>query len=167
MDHHHTHARMFTDETINRMEVLTMSIIKVELKDLLICMVNKKLTVEIFNRKAPVIFQLQNLVVEESMHFLSEPSLIDVNNNNERIFTKQPNLDFLLKNFHLFSDVLKDFTLNNYDIDLVIQLLFSGIFIKILFDLFLLVPSHLLKTFIIGLFTKYVIDIIRHILNQV
>ncbi|CAF3356499.1 unnamed protein product [Rotaria socialis] len=167
MDHHHTHARMFTDETTNRMEVLTMSIIRVELKDLLICMVNEKLTVEIFNRKAPVIFQLQKLVVEESMHFLSEPSLIDVNNNNEQIFTKQPNLDFLLKIFHLFSDVLKDFTVKNYDVDLVIRLLFPGIFIKILFDLFLLVPSHLLKTFIIGLFTKYVIDIIRHILNQV
>ncbi|CAF3908169.1 unnamed protein product, partial [Rotaria magnacalcarata] len=154
MDHHHTHARMFIDETINRMEVLIMSIIKVELKDLLICVVNEKLIVEIFNRKAPVIFQLQKLAVEESIHFLSEPSLIDVNNNNEQIFTKQPNLDLLLKIFHLFSNVLKDFTMKNYDVDLVIRLLFPGVVIKILFDLFLLVPSHRLKTFIIGLFTN-------------
>ncbi|CAF2112743.1 unnamed protein product [Rotaria magnacalcarata] len=156
MDHHHTHARMFIDETINRMEVLIMSIIKVELKDLLICVVNEKLIVEIFNRKAPVIFQLQKLAVEESIHFLSEPSLIDVNNNNEQIFTKQPNLDLLLKIFHLFSNVLKDFTMKNYDVDLVIRLLFPGVVIKILFDLFLLVPSHRLKTFIIGLFTKLI-----------
>ncbi|CAF1140584.1 unnamed protein product [Rotaria magnacalcarata] len=153
MDHHHAHTRMFVDETINRMNVLVISILKVELKDLLKCVVNEKLTVEIFNRKASVIFQLQKLFVEESIRFLTEPSLIDVNNNDEQIFMKQSNLDFLLKSFHLFSNALKDFTMKNDNVDLVIRLLFPDIAIKILFDLFLLAPSHLLKTAIIGLFT--------------
>ncbi|CAF3952910.1 unnamed protein product, partial [Rotaria sordida] len=150
MHHHHTYASMLVDATINRMDLLIISIIRVELKDLLKCIVHEKLTVEIFNRKAPVFFQLQKQAIEESIHFLIEPSLIDINNNNdatidEQIFIKQPNLDFLLKIFHLFSEVLKDFEGKNYDVDLVIRLLFPDIVIKILFDLFLLVPSHQLK----------------------
>jgi hypothetical protein len=170
MDHHHTYARMFVDETINRMDVLTISIIKVELKDLLKCIVHEKLTVEILNRKAPVIFQLQKLAVEELIHFVTKPSLIDVSNHDdpiidEQIFIKQSNLDFLLKMFHLFSEVLKDFEVKNDDVDLAIRLLFPDIITKILFDLFLLVPSHQLKVFIIGLFTKYVIDFSSHIIS--
>ncbi|CAF3684272.1 unnamed protein product, partial [Rotaria sordida] len=105
MNHHHT----YVNETINRMNLLIMSILKVELKDLLKCIVHEKLTVEIFDRKAPILFQLQKQAIEESIHFLSEPSLIDINNNNdanidEQIFNKQLNLDFLLKMFHLFSE---------------------------------------------------------------
>ncbi|CAF2236238.1 unnamed protein product [Rotaria magnacalcarata] len=161
MDHHHTHTRMFADETINRMNVLVISIIQVELKDLLKCIVNEKLTVETLNRKAPIFYHLQKHIVEESIHFLAEPSLIDMNNNNnatidEQIVIKQSNLDFLLKIFHLFSEVLKDFEGKSDDIDLLTRLLFPNIVIKILFDLFLVVPSHQLKLFIIGLFTKLI-----------
>jgi len=164
MHHHHTYTRVCVDTTINRMDLLTISIITVELKDLLKYIVHENLTVEILNRKAPVFFQLQKQAVEESIHFLTKPSLIDINNNNdatidEQIFIKQSNLDFLLQIYHLFSEVLKNFEGKNYDIDLLIRLLFPGIVIKILFDLFLLVPSHQLKKFIIGLFIKYVIDI--------
>ncbi|CAF0845510.1 unnamed protein product [Rotaria sordida] len=105
MNHHHT----YVNETINRMNLMIMSILKVELKDLLKCIVHERLTVEIFDRKAPILFQLQKQAIEESIHFLSEPSLIDINNNNdanidEQIFNKQLNLDFLLKMFHLFSE---------------------------------------------------------------
>ncbi|CAF3449512.1 unnamed protein product [Rotaria socialis] len=161
MDHHHAHTRMFADETINRMNVLVISIIQVELKDLLKCIVNEKLTVETLNRNAPIFYHLQKHIVEESIHFLAEPSLIDMNNNNNatidaQIVIKQSNLDFLLKIFRLFSEVLKDFEGKNDDIDLLIRLLFPNIVIKILFDLFLVVPSHQLKLFIIGLFTKLI-----------
>jgi hypothetical protein len=164
MHHHHTYTCVFVDTAINRMNLLTISIITVELKDLLKYIVDEKLTDEVFNRKAPVFFQLQKQAVEESIHFLTKPSLIDINNNNdatidEQIFIKQSNLDFLLQIYHLFSEVLKNFEGKNHDIDLVIRLLFPGIVIKILFDLFLLVPSHQLKKFIIGLFIKYAIDI--------
>ena len=52
--------------------------------------------------------------------------------------------------------MLKNFEGKTDDINLVIRLLFPGIIIKLLFDLFLLVPSHQSKQFILGLFTKYV-----------
>lgn len=151
--HHQTYARM-SDDT---MDLLTISIITAELKDLLEWIANEKLTVEILNRKAPVFFQLQKQIVEESIDFLSEPSLIDINNNNnatidEQIFLKQPNLDFLLKIFDLFSQVLKDFQGKNDDIDSVIRLLFPDIVIKILFNLFLWIPSHQSKKIILDLF---------------
>ena len=143
--HHHT----FVDSTINRMDLLTISIITTELKDL----VDEKM----FNKKAPILFQLQKQVVEESIDLLSDPSLIDINNNNdatmdEQIFVKRFNLDFILNIFNLYFETLKHFQGKT---DLIIRLLFPDVVIKILFDLFVLVPSHRVKKFILDIFTKY------------
>ncbi|CAF1258882.1 unnamed protein product [Rotaria sordida] len=164
MDYHYTCTRTHADETINRMKLLTMSILKVELKELLKCIIHEQITVEILNRKAPLFYQLQKHIIEESIHFLAEPSLINMNNYDddddgndktidEKMLIKQSNLDFLLKIVNLFLELLIDIEMKKYDIDLIIQLLFPPLFIKILFDLFLLVPSHRSKIFILHLFT--------------
>lgn len=148
VDHHHSHTSMFTDETINRMNVLVKSIIIFELKDLLKFIVNEKLTFEMLIRIVPIFYHLQKNIIKESIYFLTQPSLMDMKN-----------LDFRLKIFQLFSEVLKDVEGKNDDIDFVIRQLFPNILIKILFDRFLLIPSYQLKMFIIDLFTKYVIHI--------
>ncbi|CAF4710126.1 unnamed protein product [Rotaria sp. Silwood1] len=158
MDYHHTCTRTHADENINRMKLLTMSILKVELKELLKFMIHEQMTVEILNRKAPLFYQLQKHLIEESIHFLAEPSLIYMNNYDdetidEQMLIKQTNLDFLLKIVNLFLELLIDVEMKKYDIDLIIQLLFPALFIKVLFDLFLLVPSHRSKIFILHLFT--------------
>ncbi|CAF3090352.1 unnamed protein product [Rotaria sp. Silwood2] len=158
MDYHYTCTRTHIDETINRMKLLTMSILKVELKELLKCMIYEQITVEILNKKAPLFYQLQKHVIEESIHFLAEPSLIYMNNYDdktidEQMLIKQSNLDFLLRIVNLFLELLIDVEMKKYDIDMMIQLLFPALFIKVLFDLFLLVPSHRSKIFILHLFT--------------
>jgi hypothetical protein len=140
----------FVNTVSDRMDQLIKSIIIVELKDWLKCAVDEKL-----NRKTSVFFQLQKQIIQESIHLLIEPSLIDISNNNdEQIFPKQSKLDFILKIFNLFLEVLKDFQGKNHDINLVVRLLFPDIVIKILFDLFLWIPLHQSKMFILGLFTK-------------
>ncbi|CAF0796987.1 unnamed protein product [Rotaria sordida] len=101
MDYHYTCTRTHVDETINRMKLLTMSILKVEIKELLKSIIHEQITEDILNRKAPLFFQLQKHVVEELIHFLAEPSLIVMNNYNdktidEQMLIKQSNLDFLL-----------------------------------------------------------------------
>ncbi|CAF1462854.1 unnamed protein product [Rotaria sordida] len=78
-----------------------MSILKVEIKELLKSIIHEQITEDILNRKAPLFFQLQKHVVEELIHFLAEPSLIVMNNYNdktidEQMLIKQSNLDFLL-----------------------------------------------------------------------
>ncbi|CAF4898615.1 unnamed protein product [Rotaria sp. Silwood1] len=158
MDYHYTCTRTHVDETINRMKLLIMSILKVELKELLKSMIYEQFTEDILNRKAPLFYQLQKHVIEESIHFLAEPSLIVMNNYNnetidEKMLIKQSNLDFLLNIVNLFLELLTDFEMKKYNIDLMIQLLFPALFVKILFDLFLLVPSHQSKIFILHLFT--------------
>ncbi|CAF0793768.1 unnamed protein product [Rotaria sordida] len=161
MDYHYTCTRTHVDETINRMKLLTMSILKIEIKELLKSMTDEQITDDILNRKAQLFYQLQKHVIEESIHFLAEPSLIVMNNYNdetidEQMLIKQSNLDFLLNIVNLFLELLTDFEMKKYNIDLMIQLLFPTLFIKILFDLFLLVPSHRSKIFILHIFTTLI-----------
>ncbi|CAF3719514.1 unnamed protein product [Rotaria sp. Silwood1] len=158
MNYHHTCTRTHVDETINRMKLLTMSILKFELKEIMKSMIDEQITENILNRKAPLFYQLQKYVVEELIHFLAEPSLIIMNNYNdesidERIIIKQTNLDFLLYIVSLFLELLTDLELAKYNIDRMIRLLFPALFIKILFDLFLLVPSHRSKILILHVYT--------------
>ncbi|CAF3929639.1 unnamed protein product [Rotaria sp. Silwood2] len=158
MDYHHTCIRTHVDETINRMKLLTMSILKFELKEILKSMIDKPITEDILTRKAPLFYQLQKHVVEELIHFLAEPSLIVMNNYNdetidEQMLIKQSNLDFLLNIVNLSLELLTDFEMAKYNIDLMIRLLFPPLFIKMLFDLFLLVPSHQSKIFILHVYT--------------
>jgi hypothetical protein len=136
----------FAHTNIDRMDRLIKSIIIVELEDLLKCIVNEKLTIELLNKKAPIFYQFQKQVVQESIEFFLD----------EQIFIKQTNFDFIFKIFHLFFEVFKNFQGKTNDI---IRLIFPDIIIKIFFDLFLWIPLHQSKIFILGVFTKYVIQI--------
>lgn len=158
MDYHYTCTRTHIDETINWMKLLTMSTLKVEFKSLLKVLKNDQITEEILSTTAPFFYQLQKHVIEESIHFVSEPSLINVNNYddetiNEQMLVKQSNSDFLLKIVNLFRELLIDPEMKKYNVDLMIRLLFPNVFIRLLFDLFLLVPLHRSKIFILKLFT--------------
>ncbi|CAF3035361.1 unnamed protein product [Rotaria sp. Silwood2] len=161
MDYHYNCARTHVDETINRMKSLTMLILKFELKEILKSMIDKQITEDILSRKAPLFYQLQKHIVEELIHFLAEPSLIVMNNYNdeninEQMLIKQSNLEFLLNIVNLFLELLTDLEMAKYNIDQMIQLLFPPLFIKMLFDLFLLVPLHRCKIFILHIYTTLI-----------
>ncbi|CAF3325918.1 unnamed protein product [Rotaria socialis] len=161
MDYHYTCRRTHVGETTNWMTLLTMSILKVEFKALLKSTTQDPITEEILNTKAPLFYQLQKHVVEESIRFLAEPNLIDANNYddetvNERMLVKQSNSDFLLKIINLFLELFTDSEMKKYNVDQMIRLLFPTVSIKILFDLFMLLPSHRSKIFILKIFTTLI-----------
>ncbi|CAF5212008.1 unnamed protein product, partial [Rotaria magnacalcarata] len=83
IDYHYTCTRTHIDENINRMRLLTIPILKVELKELLKSIIHEKMTEEIFNKKAPLFYLLETHDIEESIRFLAEPSFINLNNYDD------------------------------------------------------------------------------------
>jgi hypothetical protein len=165
LDYHYTYTRLNIDENIDRMSLLTTSILKVEITELLKqhTATSNQITDEIFQQKAPLLYQLQKDFVNQWIRFLSNPSykIFDHDDEttiiNKQSIINQPNFKFILKLFYLFMKLLTDqSTKNPNEIDFLVSLLFPELFINLLFDLFLLSQSHQSKIFILHIFSNLI-----------
>jgi hypothetical protein len=153
-----TYARTSMDETVDGIRLIIRSILKAEVEEALKNVTQGSTINELLKTKAPLLYELHKYVVEESIQFLIDPSLLDIANNNdesidEQTMIKQLNLDFFFKIINLFLKLLTDNSMQQHQIDLFISFLFPALFIKVMFDLFLLVPSHQSKIIILHIFT--------------
>ena len=163
LDYHYTYTRLKIDENIDRMSLLTSSILKVEINELLKDH-NNQITDQIFQHKAPLLYQLQKDFINQWIRFLSDPTHKIYDNDdettviNKQSIIKQPNFKFILKVFYLFMKLLTDQTTTKKqnEIDFLVSLLFPELFINLLFDLFLLSESHQSKIFILHLFSNLI-----------
>ncbi|CAF0744045.1 unnamed protein product [Didymodactylos carnosus] len=162
LDYHYIYTRLHTDENVDRMSLLVNSILKVETNELLKyhTTTHDKITSEILQHKAPLLYQLQKDVIVQSIQFLSNPSLLFYDYGDESTVIdkqssiKQPNFNFILKLVNLFVKLLTDkSTIKQNEIDFLVPLLFPVPLINLLFDLFLLSPMHQSKIVILHLFS--------------
>ncbi|CAF5077069.1 unnamed protein product, partial [Rotaria sp. Silwood1] len=110
-------------------------------------------------KHAPLLYHLQKDLVVQLIRFLEKPTLLMRNPANEptmineQMLFKEPNLDFLLKIVSLLSEIVTDqWNMNQNEIVTIIPILFPELLITLLFDLFLLVPTHQAKICILRLF---------------
>jgi hypothetical protein len=128
------------DEKIDRIYSLIKSILQTEIKELL---------ENISESKAPLFNYLQKEICLQSIQILVKPSLI---NRNDVEDVQQPNVNFILKIFKLFTELLPELK-QQQQIDRLISRLFPTAFIQLMFHLFLLIPIHQSKISILHLFT--------------
>jgi hypothetical protein len=161
LDYHYTYKSTFIDENINRINLLIYSIIQVEAKELINQrMIQKGITLEILQSKAPLLYELQKDIISQSIRFLLKPSLLlnDLQNQETKIIDeetmiKQPNLNFIFKMLNLFVKLATDKSIMNQNqIDLFLPILFRASFINLMFDLFLTLPTYHSKIFILRSF---------------
>ncbi|CAF0811726.1 unnamed protein product [Rotaria sordida] len=155
LDYHSSYSSTRADQRSDRMSPIIKSILKLEI-DQLSKQTNMNNHLE---KHAPLLYHLQKDLVVQSIRFLEKPSLLMKNPANEPTMTneqmlfKEPNLDFLLKIVSLFSEIVTDqWNMNQNEIDTIIPILFPELLITLLFDLFLLVPTHQAKICILHLF---------------
>ncbi|CAF2919893.1 unnamed protein product [Rotaria sp. Silwood2] len=161
MDYNYTYTNTNTDENVDIMSLLTNSILKAEIKELL-KYTNKhnELNGEILHNEAPLIYELQKNITIQSIRFLFDPSLLlcDCDNEakiiDERTLIERSSLNFVVKILKLFVELATDkSTMKHRDIDSLISVLFPVTLINLLFDLFLISPTNQLKIFILHLFS--------------
>ncbi|CAF0824036.1 unnamed protein product, partial [Didymodactylos carnosus] len=160
MAYHYRYASSPTDENVDRMWLLTNSILKAETRELLKYMAtHSEITVEILQSQAPLLYQLQKDVMVQAIGFLLKPLLLFYNYDDEttiideRITIKQPNLSFIFKIVDIFVELVTDkSTMKEHEIISIIPFLFPAALINLMFDLFLLVPTHQSKIFLLRLF---------------
>jgi hypothetical protein len=155
LDYHYTYKSTYIDENINRINLLIYSIIQVEAKELIInqITIQKEITLEILQSKAPLLYELQKDIINQSIRFLLKPSLLLNDFQNEETMIKEPNLNFIFKMLNLFVKLATDKSImKQNEIDLFIPILFRVSFINLMFDLFLLLPTHQSKIFILRSF---------------
>ncbi|CAF5014485.1 unnamed protein product, partial [Rotaria sp. Silwood1] len=150
LDYHYRYTRLHTDETIDRMSLLINSILKIELNELI---KYNKITYDILQSKAPLLYHLQKDIMIQSINILIDPSLLNLDNNDEYDIEKS-NIKFILKLIQLFVKLISEkSTIKQEDIDLLIPVLFPESLINILFNLFILNPKHEDKSIILHLFS--------------
>jgi hypothetical protein len=121
------------------MHLLINSILKTEMKQLLEHIDRNQL-----QSKAPLFYHIQKDLIIQSIEFLFKQ------NSDEQ----QPNIDFILKTLNLFIELITDKSfLQQHQIDSIIPFLFPIPLINLIFNLFLLVPTHQSKISILYLFT--------------
>jgi hypothetical protein len=150
LDYHYNYTRLHTDENIDRMSLLINAILKVENNELLKYQTIKQ---EMLPQKAPILYRLQMSIIVQSIQLLSNPSLLSCDYSDQSMI-KQPNLNFILKLAHLFVKLIHDTsTIKQHDVDFLVPILFPVPLINLLFDLFLIGPTHQSKTNILHLFS--------------
>jgi hypothetical protein len=161
MDYYYTNTRTYTDDNIDQTSLLINSILKVEIKQLFQCIeTQNEMNGEILQNKIPFLFQLQKDIVSQIIHVLLEPSLLEECSEvdaivDEQTIIKQPNLNFIFKVLNLFVELLKDQSIMKQDqIETLVTLLFPVSMINLIFDLFIVVPTHRSKLFLLQLFSK-------------
>ncbi|CAF0859833.1 unnamed protein product [Rotaria sordida] len=157
MDYHYMYISTHRDEDFDIISLLSNSILKAEIKELLKYTSKHS---EILHRVAPLVYQLQKDITIQLIQLLFDPSLLlyDCDNEtkaiDEQTLIKQSSMNFVVKILNLFVQVATDkSTMKHHDSDLLIPLLFPVSLINLLFDLFLISPTHHLTIFILHLFS--------------
>ncbi|CAF1283378.1 unnamed protein product [Adineta steineri] len=147
LDSHSSYASTRADQLGDRMNVIIKSILQLEIGQLL-----KQTNMEKhLEQQAPLLYHLQKDFVVQSIRLLENPSLLVKNSINEQT------LNFLLKIVSLFSEIVTDqSSMNQNDTDKILPILFSDLLITLIFDLFLLVPTHQVKICILRLFANLI-----------
>ena len=136
------------NSSTDQMSLAIKSILKLEIEQIL----NSNISTE--EKESFLFFHLQNNVLVQLIRFLIEPSLLNENFEEEAIRDKQPNLNFIFKILNIFIQLIKEKSLlNQSQIDQIIQYFFPQTLINLLFDLFLIVPTHQSKIFILRLYS--------------
>ncbi|CAF1186262.1 unnamed protein product [Adineta ricciae] len=156
LDYHYTHTRSSLDDHIDRMSLVITSMLKIEVNELRKYQNDNssQFNNEIFQRKAPLLYQLQKDMIYQWIRLLSEPARIifdsdddEMNLINKQSIIQRPNLRYLIKIFHIFLELSLDDTAK-----FLIPLLFSSLFTNLLFDIFLLSQTYQTKIFVLHLF---------------
>ena len=99
--------------------------------------------------KAPMLYHLQKDLIIQSIELLFKPSLFEQSPDEQ-----QPNIHSVLKTLNLFVELITDKSfIKQHQIDSIIPFLFPIPLINLIFNLFLLAPTHQSKIAIIRLFT--------------
>ncbi len=155
LDYHYRYTRVNTDETIDRMSLLTNSILKVELHELIKYSKtgHDKINYDIVQSKAPLLYHLQKDIVIQSIKIFFDPSLL-LSEGNDDYRIDKPSFNFILKLIHLFVKLIsKRSIIKQQNVDLLIPLLFPELLMNILFNLFIVSPMHENRSIILHLFS--------------
>ncbi|CAF0746684.1 unnamed protein product [Adineta ricciae] len=135
-------TKLERNEDIDRIHNLIHSIVKNELKQLIQDTNTTDLEIQ-----APLLYHLQKDLLMHSIDFLFQPSLL----------SQQSDVDFFFKVVNLLIELITDKSLiHARQIDHVVPILFPTPLINLLFDLFVIVPTHQSKLFIINVFTSLI-----------
>jgi hypothetical protein len=127
MFYHHTSTKANIDD----MSLLILSLLKLEMKQILV------------ENKAPLLCALQENIFGQIIQVLMEPSSLNVNRK------------FIWKVLNLCVELIKDkSTMKQNQIDILIPHVFPAPMIHLIFKLFLSVEDHQSKIFILRLFSK-------------
>ena len=158
MDYHFFYTNFHRNENVDYTHLLVKLILKNEIQQIIDDSIPElRSNIQRLQSKTLLCFRLQKNVIAQLIQFSTKPSLFDINYQNEVIVNQptiieQPDLNFVFKILKLFIDIIKDqSTLKQYQIDSIIQILFPEHLISLTFDLFLLVPTHESKIFILQL----------------
>ncbi|CAF4088414.1 unnamed protein product [Rotaria magnacalcarata] len=153
MNDHYTCISIGFDDRIDPLMFLIKPILQNEIKALM------DSNYEILPNKVPLLYHLQKDIIIESIRFILKILLlIDGSHDKtmiieERAKNEETNLNFTLKILSLFVELLSDkLTLKQHEIDILIPHLFSEPLINVMFDLFLILPTHQSKIFILHIF---------------
>jgi hypothetical protein len=144
------------------MSLLVTSLIKVETNELLKShgTTRESIDREVFQSKAPLLYQLQKNFVVQSVQFLADNSLLrhDYDHKSTMIdkqsLIQKPSLNFILKLVDIFAQLLTDQSRRAQDeIGILAPLLFPMSVTNQLFDLLISSPRHQSKIIIIRLFS--------------
>ncbi|CAF3228303.1 unnamed protein product [Rotaria sp. Silwood2] len=156
INYHYTYNRLHLDDSVNPMNFLVKSILKNKIKELV---ENPSVNNEILPNNVPLLYHLQkDIIIESNRYLLKISSLIDDSNDETTIIeeqtkTEEPNLNFILKILNLFVESVTDkSTMKQVEIDALIPFFFPEPLISVMFNLFLLLPMHQSKIFILQLF---------------
>ncbi|UJR17648.1 hypothetical protein I4U23_004544 [Adineta vaga] len=138
------YTEIINNEQTNRVHLVIQSILKTEIQQL-----PEHIDITILENQAPLLYHLQKFVVIQSIAFVFQPSLLKQVSDE-----KQANFKFVFKTLDHFIQLITDkSSIKQHQIDSIIEFLFPAPFINLLFDLFLLIPEHQSKIFILHLFT--------------
>ncbi|CAF3558601.1 unnamed protein product [Rotaria socialis] len=153
IDNHYTYASIRFDDSVYIVSSLVKSILKNEMKQLI------GNTNEALSSKVPLFYYLQkDMIVRSILYLLKLSSSMDESDNisamiYERTKSEEPNLNFTLKMLNLFVELVTDkLTIKHEQMDAIMSIVFPESLISAMFNLFLLLPKHQSKSFILQLF---------------
>ncbi|CAM4807592.1 unnamed protein product, partial [Rotaria magnacalcarata] len=158
-DYHYNYTRLYTDETIDRMTLLVLTILRVETNELLKyhTMTYDDIVKNMLKQKAPQLYHLQKDTIVQLIQFLSNRQLLYYDYENKSTMIKQPNFKFILKLMNMFLQLLTEKSpMKQHEIDFLLPILFPDVLIDLLFDIFLLIPRHRSKIAILHLFSTLI-----------
>ncbi|CAF4626637.1 unnamed protein product [Rotaria sp. Silwood1] len=161
MEYYYSSVNDRVNSNIDTLNIVAKSMLQAEV-DLLLKHIrgHGEMNAHLFHNKVPLLYQLQKNIIGQLILFLVQPSLLtkDYNeqttNMDEQMIINQPNLTFIFTIIEIFAELLSNKSaMNQHEIDLILPFLFPEMLINLIFDLFLVVPMHEPKIFILHLFT--------------